>query len=179
MTQSRLIRLAGAALLMFSLAIAAPALAIPGNTGGGGGGGGGDGGSGGGSGGSSSSTTHSTAVTSSTPTLAQGQADLDAHNWVKAISDLKLFLKANPKSADGWNLLGFAYRNHGDLKLSDTSYDRALKLNPNHTGALSYQGILYIKLGKVDEAKGNLAKIETICGNTTCAAYVALAKALG
>jgi tetratricopeptide (TPR) repeat protein len=112
------------------------------------------------------------------PTLATARADIDAGSWTKAITDLKLFLKANSKSADGWNLLGYSYRQHGDLKLADTAYDRALKLNPNHTGALSYQGILYVKLGELDEAKANLAKIETLCGNTTCAEYVALSKAL-
>ena len=74
--------------------------------------------------------------------------------------------------------LGFSYRSHGDLKLADAAYDTALKLNPKHTGALEYQGILYIKLGKADEAKSNLGKIKAICG-TTCTEYKDLAKALG
>ena len=113
------------------------------------------------------------------PTLAVARADIAANNWVKAIADLKLIVKASPKSADGWNLLGFSYRNHGDLKLADTAYDTALKLNPNHTGALSYQGLLYIKMGHADEAKANLAKIAKICGNPTCPEYVELKKALG
>ena len=152
-------RLAGAALVALTLAISAPALAFD-------------------TGGDSSSTAATTSMAAG-PTLATGRADIAAQNWTQAITDLKAFLKANSKSADGWNLLGFAYRNHGDLQLADTAYDRALKLDPKHTGALSYQGILYIKLGKTDEAKANLAKIETICGNTTCPEYVALAKALG
>lgn len=113
------------------------------------------------------------------PTLDDARAAINASHWVTAIADLKLFVKANPKSADGFNLLGFSYRNHGDLKLADAAYDKALKLDPNHTGALSYQGLLYIKLGKSDEAKANLAKIEQLCGNTTCPEYVELNKALG
>ena len=112
------------------------------------------------------------------PTLAVARADIAASNWVKAIADLKLIVAASPKSADAWNLLGFSYRSHGDLKLADTAYDTALKLNPKHTGALEYQGILYIKLGQMDEAKDNLAKIKAICG-TTCTEYKDLAKALG
>jgi len=112
------------------------------------------------------------------PTLAVARADIAASNWTKAIADLKLLVAASPKSADAWNLLGFSYRSHGDLKLADAAYDTALKLNPKHTGALEYQGILYIKLGQMDEAKSNLSKIKAICG-TTCTAYKDLAKALG
>ncbi len=160
MTASNLGRYAGVALVALSLAISVPALAI--DTGGG----------------DTSSSSASTSMAAG-PTLATGRADIAAQNWTQAITDLKAFLKGNSKSADGWNLLGFAYRNHGDLSLADTAYDRALKLDPKHTGALSYQGILYIKMGKTDEAKANLAKIQTICGNTTCPEYVALAKALG
>lgn len=160
MTASNLGRYAGVALVALSLAISVPALAI--DTGGG----------------DTSSSSASTSMAAG-PTLATGRADIAAQNWTQAITDLKAFLKSNSKSADGWNLLGFAYRNHGDLSLADTAYDRALKLDPKHTGALSYQGILYIKMGKTDEAKANLAKIQTICGNTTCPEYVALAKALG
>lgn len=164
MITSRSSRFAGAALLALTLTLSTPAFAIMG--------------SGGGSDASTAPTTTSPQKASG-PTLASIQAEIDASNWTQAITDLKVFLKANPKSADGWNMLGFSYRNHGDLKLSDGAYDRALKIDPNHTGALSYQGILYIQMGKTDEAKANLAKIEQICGNTTCAAYTALAKALG
>ena len=56
---------------------------------------------------------------------------------------------------------------------------KALKLDPKHTGALEYQGVLFIKLNQIDKAKANLALIKTICGNTTCESYVDLAKAIG
>ena len=161
MTPLTVTRLAGAAALALSLSLSVPALAF--NT--------------------TNADTTPAATTApakhAAPTLADANADIKAQDWAKAITDLKAFLKANPKSADGWNLLGFSYRNHGDLKLADTAYDRALTIDPNHTGALSYQGILYIKLGKADEAKANLAKIEKICGNTSCPEYAALAAALG
>jgi cytochrome c-type biogenesis protein CcmH/NrfG len=160
MTRLNFGRLAVSAFLALTLALGAPAFAI--DSGGGGG-----------------SDTTTAPTKAAVPTLATARADISAKSWAKAITDLKAFLKASPKSADGWNLLGFAYRNHGDLKLADTAYDRALKLDPNHTGALSYQGVLYVKLGETDEAKANLAKIAKICGNTTCAEYTALAAALG
>jgi Flp pilus assembly protein TadD len=165
MTKLSFARAAGAVLVALSLSVAAPAFAFDTPT---------------------NDTTDTTPtpkpkpvkVVPAVPTLDTARADIKAGNWVKAIADLKLVVKASPKNADGWNLLGFSYRNHGDLKLADAAYDRALKLNPNHTGALSYQGLLYIKMGEVDEAKENLAKIKQLCGNTTCAEYVALNKAL-
>jgi tetratricopeptide (TPR) repeat protein len=158
-------RFAGIALFTAALALSAPAMAYDNNSG------------------SSNNTTiidppPGPTTHNSGPTLSVIRADIVAQNWTKAIADLKVFLKANSKSADGWNLLGYSYRNHGDLKLADGAYDRALKLNPNLIDALSYQGILYIKLGETSEAQDNLAKIKTICGNTTCPQYVALSKAL-
>ena len=53
-----------------------------------------------------------------------------------------------------------------------------LKLDPKHTGALEYQGILFLKLGQLDKAKANLAKIKTISGATS-EEYKDLAKAIG
>ena len=126
-----------------------------------------------------SSATAPKATSVAPPTLEVARSDIAANDWVKAIADLKLIVKADPKSADAFNLLGFSYRNHGDLKAADAAYERALNINPNHTGALSYQGVLYVKLGKLDEAKANLVKIEKLCGNTTCAEYVELSKAIG
>jgi Flp pilus assembly protein TadD len=172
MTRSTIGRLAGTTLLVLALAAGTPALAF--NTGGeGGGAGSNDNAS------ASTSTSTTTTTKSSTPTMVTIQADIKASSWTKAIADLRSYLKANVKSADGWNLLGYSYRNHGDLKLADAAYDRALKLNPNHVDALSYQGVLYVKLGQTADAKANLDKIAKVCGNTTCPQYVALAKAIG
>src|SRR6185369_3031479 len=96
------------------------------------------------------------------PTLAQARADIAAKKWDAAIGKLKLIVAASPKSADAYNLLGYSYRNAGSYDLAGKAYARALKLNPKHTGALEYQGVLFIKLGQMDKAKANLAKIETI-----------------
>ena len=112
------------------------------------------------------------------PTLATARADIAAKNWTKAIADLTAIVKANPSSADAYNLLGYSYRNAGNYDRAGQAYAKALKLNPKHTGALEYQGVLFIKLGQKDKAQANLDKIKTICG-TTCEEYEDLAKALG
>ena len=112
------------------------------------------------------------------PTLATARADIDARKWTQAIADLRKVIAANPKSADAYNLLGYSYRNAGNMDRAGQAYAKALQLNPQHTGALEYQGILFIKLGQTDKAKANLDKIKTIEG-TKSEAYVDLAKALG
>ena len=112
------------------------------------------------------------------PTLATARADIKAKNWTKAIADLTIIVTANPKSADAENLLGYSYRNAGNYDAAGQAYDKALKLNPKHTGALEYQGVLFIKLGQLDKAKANLALIKTIAGSKS-EEYRDLAKAIG
>jgi len=172
------IRTMGAALLALAM-LATPALAI--DTGGddtGGGGGGNSGGS------DKVVQEDNTPVLKAkpkvvaTPTLAQARADIDAKKWTSAISKLKLIVAASPKSADAFNLLGYSYRNAGDMKSAGAAYARALKLNPKHTGALEYQGIMFVKLGQMDKAKANLALIKTISGASS-EEYKDLAEAIG
>ena len=76
---------------------------------------------------------------------------------------LKNLKKVNTDEADRLNLLGFTARKSGDLNAAGEFYQQALALNPKHTGALEYQGELFIQLGKIDLAKANLAKIDKIC----------------
>ena len=74
--------------------------------------------------------------------------------------DLK---KINTDEADRLNLLGFTARKSGNLTAAADFYEQALALNPRHTGALEYQGELFIQLGKIELAKANLEKIDKIC----------------
>ena len=36
-------------------------------------------------------------------------------------------------------------------------------MDPSHKGALEYQGELFVELGQIDKAKGNLGKLNRIC----------------
>ena len=113
----------------------------------------------------------------SVPTMSQVRADITAEHWKSAIEKLKLIVAENG-TADAYNLLGFSYRNLGDYKRAAQFYARALKLDPNHTGALEYQGVMFVKTGEIDAAKANLAKLKSICG-TGCEEYRDLAEAIG
>ena len=81
----------------------------------------------------------------------------EAHKMLKSLK------KVNTDEADRLNLLGFTARKSGDLTAAGDYYQKALALNPRHTGALEYQGELFIQLGKIELAKANLAKIDKIC----------------
>ena len=72
-------------------------------------------------------------------------------------------MKVGANEADRLNLLGFTARKSGRLDVAGKYYDAALKLHPEHIGALEYQGELFLQLGKIEKAKTNLTKLEKIC----------------
>jgi hypothetical protein len=57
-------------------------------------------------------------------------------------------------------------------------YSKALRIDPNHLGALEYQGELFVETKKIPSAKKNLAKLKSLCG-ATCEEYLDLKKAIG
>jgi cytochrome c-type biogenesis protein CcmH/NrfG len=128
-------------------------------------------------GGGDSNNTNASSPAKAIPTLAQARADIKAKEWQQAIDKLSLIVKANPQSADAYNLLGYSFRNLGNKSRAMSAYKKALQLDPKHTGALEYQGVLYVMLGDLDNANANLAKIKAICG-TSCEEYEDLAKAI-
>lgn len=101
------------------------------------------------------------------PTLspyAEAKALVDEGSFTAALPALLRLTSAEPGNADAWNLLGFTYRKLGQMEDSDKAYLKVLAINPNHLGALEYQGELFISTGKVDQARGNLAKLKKLCG---------------
>ena len=49
------------------------------------------------------------------------------------------------------------------LKLRRTGYQRALKLDPKHRGALEYLGELYLDMNQIDNAEKQLAALKRAC----------------
>jgi tetratricopeptide (TPR) repeat protein len=79
-------------------------------------------------------------------------------------------------NADAWNLLGYTHRNLGQMEESSAAYLKVLTINPDHLGALEYQGELFLQTGKPDLAKANLEKLKGLCG--TCEEAEDLEKAI-
>jgi cytochrome b involved in lipid metabolism len=103
---------------------------------------------------------------------------LESENFTQALSDLKRMDKEFPNNADINNLLGYASRNLMQYKQSASYYTKALRINPNHLGAIEYQGELFLKTKKVTAAKRNLAKLKSLCG-VNCPEYLDLKQAIG
>lgn len=83
--------------------------------------------------------------------------------YKNAIKKLKNAVKEEPSNADAWNLLGYASRKKGDLEQSASAYSKALEIEPDHKGALEYQGELFLMQGDKAGAETNLAKLAKLC----------------
>jgi Flp pilus assembly protein TadD len=112
--------------------------------------------------------------------LVVARKAIDAKDWNKALNELNLAAKEDPRNADVQNLLGYSYRKRSnpDLAKAFEHYNEALKLNPRHKGAHEYIGEAYLIDKKPAEAQKHLTQLEALCGNKTCEEYADLAKAI-
>ncbi len=95
---------------------------------------------------------------------AEAKALVDTGNFVAALPILINLTKVDDQNADAWNLLGFANRMLGNKDDSAAAYLTVLAINPDHLGALEYQGELFLETGKPDLAKANLDRLKGLCG---------------
>ena len=122
--------------------------------------------------------------TVSQPTTAQrmdlARDAIKAKEWRKALAELNVAAREEPRNADVHNLLGYSYRKQASPNLPKAfeHYKTALSLNPKHKGAHEYIGEAYLMDKKPQEAEKHLVELEKICGNKTCEEYADLAKAL-
>ena len=135
----------------------------------------------------STPTTATTPQSSPTPTepsvtlqseMARITTLLNAKDFKGARAQLLLIDKKFTNNADVNNLLGFTSRKLKMYSDSAMYYTKALKINPNHLGALEYQGELFVATKKIAAAKSNLAKLKMLCG-LNCEEYKDLKKAIG
>ena len=108
--------------------------------------------------------------------LEKAQRLIKNERYEEAIAQLEKARETDPKNPDVYNLLGFATRKLGRLDEAGPYYAQALALDPDHLGALAYQGELFLMQNTPDAAKANLAKLAEACG--TCREYGELAAAI-
>ncbi|HEX7026852.1 MAG TPA: tetratricopeptide repeat protein [Gammaproteobacteria bacterium] len=71
--------------------------------------------------------------------------------------------KEEPNNADINNLLGFSYRKLGQYNKANHYYQKALRIDPKHRGALEYLGELYLETNQLSKAKQQLARLDEVC----------------
>lgn len=97
------------------------------------------------------------------PDYAAAEKLIKEWKYAEAIPLLQKVVTDDPKSADGFNQLGYAHRKLNKLPEARTHYAKALELDPEHKGALEYQGELYLMLDDLKSAETNLAKLDKLC----------------
>ena len=102
---------------------------------------------------------------------------VDSGNYDMAIDKIETMLKDDSENADLYNYLAYSQRKTGDFNSAAQNYERALMIDPEHLGALEYQGELFMQTGKPEMAQENLARLEQLCG-MDCEEYKTLASKL-
>ncbi len=95
----------------------------------------------------------------------EAKALVDAGSFSAALPALLAITTEDAQNADAWNLLGFTHRNLGQMDESSAAYLKVLAINPDHLGALEYQGELFLQTGQPDLARANLQRLKGLCGD--------------
>ena len=107
--------------------------------------------------------------------IEQGWALAYAGKYSLAIDLFQLVADdTNPKALNG---LGYSHRKLGELERGIAYYNKALAIDPDYVLAREYLGEGYVKAGKIERAKVQLAEIEKRCGKS-CREYRMLARAI-
>ena len=88
---------------------------------------------------------------------------INKKQYSDAIVKLNDALVTDSKNADIYNYLGFSHRKLGKMEDAAFFYNKALEINPQHKGALEYQGEMYLTLNQIGKAEENLKKLDKIC----------------
>lgn len=107
---------------------------------------------------------------------AAGKKAIEDKDWNRAIQSLMAAARRDGRNADIQNLLGYAYRNAGQLEAAFEHYQQALKLDPRHLGAHEYIGEAYLIANNPAKAEEHLALLRRYCNTAVCEEYDDLRK---
>ena len=109
--------------------------------------------------------------------LAAARTHIAQKNWPAAVTELQ---RVNATSNADWNnLMGYSLRKSAtpDYAAADKFYTEALRLDPQHRGALEYSGELYLITNDLPRAESRLAALDKAC-TMPCDEYTELKKAV-
>jgi tetratricopeptide (TPR) repeat protein len=108
------------------------------------------------------------------------QDGLDAQkrkDWRQAAQAYEAAIRQQEAFPEAWNGLGYSLRQQGKYLEAVKAYDRALGLRPDYAEALEYLGEAYVKMGKLDEARAVLRRLEPLDKKEAAALRAAIDKA--
>jgi cytochrome c-type biogenesis protein CcmH/NrfG len=100
------------------------------------------------------------------PDYQAGVKAVGAKAWPEVIARMGHVIQKDPKNANAWNYMGFAYRQMGEMDNSFKHYEKALQINPNHRGAHEYMGEAYLQVGNLAKAEEHLKALAKICASS-------------
>ena len=110
--------------------------------------------------------------------LDVARARIASRDWVGALAELRRVDARH--SADWNNLMGYTLRKspQPDWDAASRYYDEALRIDPEHRGALAYSGELALQRDDLTAAQHRLDALERVCGRQSCQELVTLRDAM-
>jgi tetratricopeptide (TPR) repeat protein len=94
--------------------------------------------------------------------LASGKTKNAEKRFKKALEKGESAVALDSTYVEALNLVGYSARKLGDYDRALTAYDRALKIKPDYAAAREYLGEAYVELGRLEQAKEQLAELEKL-----------------
>jgi Flp pilus assembly protein TadD len=109
--------------------------------------------------------------------LTAARTQIAQKNWPAAVAELRRVNETG--NADWNNLMGYSLRKSAtpDYAAAESFYNEALRLNPQHRGALEYSGELYLITNDLPKAEARLASLDKAC-SLPCDEYTELKKSV-
>jgi tetratricopeptide (TPR) repeat protein len=84
--------------------------------------------------------------------LRRGISEMNGEHFGEAIATFTRIIELKPDFAEGWNKRATVYYLAGDYRHSLADCDEVIKRNPQHFGALSGYGQIYLQLDQPERA---------------------------
>jgi tetratricopeptide (TPR) repeat protein len=99
--------------------------------------------------------------------LQSGIAEMGAGRHERAVEIFSDVIRRKPGFAEGWNKRATAYFLAGEMRKSLADCDEVMKRNPQHFGALSGYGQIYVHLEEYDKAIAYFRRAVAVNPNLT------------
>lgn len=90
-------------------------------------------------------------------------SEIDKGNYEEAIGTLISLTTSLPQNPEVFNQLGYAHSRLQNYDLALEFYRAALKIHPEHAGALAYKAKVHLELGEIGIAEEHLRQLDLIC----------------